>query len=71
MYCPDWVEQYAFEEDHRIGLNKVKNLKIESNSRYRKFKEAAHMACLTNLISQPSLEVSPIWIPVIRKEVNR
>jgi hypothetical protein len=37
----------------------------------RKYKEAAHMACITNPISQPSLEISPIWIPLIREEVGR
>jgi hypothetical protein len=27
------------------------------------------MACLINPISQPSLVISPIWIPLISKEV--
>jgi hypothetical protein len=40
-----------------------------SNSRYRKYKELAHMACLTNQISQPSLDISPIWIPLISNKV--
>jgi hypothetical protein len=38
-------------------------LEIESNSKYRKYKESAHMACSANPISQPSLDISPIWIP--------
>jgi hypothetical protein len=29
------------------------------------------MACITNKISQPSLEISPIWIPLLREEVGR
>jgi hypothetical protein len=49
---------------HRVGWDEARILEIESNSRYRKYKESAHMACLTNLISQPSLDISPIWIPL-------
>jgi hypothetical protein len=45
-------------------------LAIESNSRYRKYKELAYMACLTNLISQPSLNISPVWIPLINNKVS-
>jgi hypothetical protein len=58
------LAQHANEEDHCVGWSKVKSLQIKSNSRYRKYKEAAHMACLTEPINQPSLEVSPIWIPL-------
>jgi hypothetical protein len=36
----------------------------------RKYKEAAHMACFIGPISQPSLDISPIWIPIISNEVN-
>jgi hypothetical protein len=28
------------------------------------------MACLTNPISQPSLDISPIWIPLINNEIT-
>jgi hypothetical protein len=28
------------------------------------------MACINNPISQSSLQISPIWIPLIRKEVT-
>jgi hypothetical protein len=45
-------------------------LEIESNSRDRKYKESAHMACLINPVSQPSLDISPIWIPLISNEVS-
>jgi hypothetical protein len=45
-------------------------LEIESNGRYRKYKESAHMLCLTNPISQPSLGFSAIWIPLVSDEVT-
>jgi hypothetical protein len=34
-------------------------------------RESAHMACLENLISQLSLELSTIWILLINKEVEK
>jgi hypothetical protein len=48
------LAQHAYEEGHRVGWDDARVLQIESNSRYRKYKESAHMACLTNPISQPS-----------------
>jgi hypothetical protein len=56
------LAQHAYEEGHRVGWDEARVLDIESNSRYGKYKESAHMACLTNPISQPSLDISPIWI---------
>jgi hypothetical protein len=53
------LAQYAFEEGHQISWNKAKILQIEVNSRQRKYKESAHMACMENPISQPSLEFPP------------
>jgi poly(A) polymerase Pap1 len=62
------LAQHAFEEDHCMGWNKVK---ILQKLQQIKHKHAAHVACSTDPISQTSLEVSPIWIPPVRKEVNR
>jgi hypothetical protein len=64
------LAQHAYEEGHRVGWNDARVLEIESNSRYRKYKESAHMACLTNSISQPSLDISPIWTPLLSNEVS-
>ena len=33
----------------------------------RKIKEAAHMALANNPISKPSIDISPIWLPILRK----
>jgi hypothetical protein len=62
--------QHAYEEGHRVGWDAARILEIESNNGNRKYKELAHMACLTNAISQPSLDSSPIWIPFISNEVS-
>jgi hypothetical protein len=56
---------HAYEEGHRVGCDEARILEIESNSWYRKYKESAHMA---NLISQPGVDISPIWIPLISNE---
>jgi hypothetical protein len=55
---------------HRVSWDEVRILEIESNSRYRKYKELVHMACLTNPIGQPSSDISPIWISLISNEVT-
>jgi hypothetical protein len=64
------LAQRAYEEGHRVGWDEARVLEIESNSRYRKYKESAHIACLNNPISQPSLDISPICIPLISNEVS-
>jgi hypothetical protein len=65
------LAQHAYEEGHRVGWDEPRVLEIESNRMYRKYKESAHMACLINLISQPSLDISPLWICLISKEVSK
>jgi hypothetical protein len=64
------LAQHSYEEGRRIGWENARILEIESNSRYRKYKESVHMACLTNQISQHSLHTYPIWIPLISSEVT-
>jgi hypothetical protein len=51
------LSQHASEEGLRVGWDEARILEIECNSRYRKYKESAHMTCLTNPISQPSLDM--------------
>jgi hypothetical protein len=65
------LAQHAYEEDHRVSWDKARVLEVEHNTRYRKYKVSAHMACSTNPISQPSLDISPILVPLISEEVNK
>jgi hypothetical protein len=67
----DRLAKHAYEEGHGIQWKEAKAVQIETNNICRKYKEAAHMACIMNPISQPSLEISPIWIPLIWEEVGR
>jgi hypothetical protein len=64
------LAKHAYKEGHKVGWDEARILDIESHSKCRKYKEAAHMACSIDLISQPSLDISPIWIPIISNEVN-
>jgi hypothetical protein len=40
------LAQHAYDEGHNVGWDDARILEVESNSRYRKYKELAHMACL-------------------------
>jgi hypothetical protein len=62
------LAQHAYEEDHKICWNEAKVLPIEPNTTCRKYKELAHMSLLDHPISQPSLDISPIWTSVITAE---
>jgi hypothetical protein len=44
---------------------------VEANILWRKYKEAPHMAVAKEPISQPSLEMSPIWTTLINEEVSK
>jgi hypothetical protein len=48
-----------------------KVLQVELNRIWRRYKELAHVTCAVQLISQHSLEISPIWTPLITKEVSK
>jgi hypothetical protein len=39
--------QHAYEEGHKVSWDEDRILEIETNSRYRKYKESAYMAFLT------------------------
>jgi hypothetical protein len=64
------LAQLVYEECQRVGWDEARILEIGSNSRCRRYKESAHMACLTNPISLLSLDISPIWISLISNEVT-
>jgi hypothetical protein len=50
------LAQHSFEEGLQKSWNEATILQIEANSRQRKYKESAHMACMENPISQSCLE---------------
>jgi hypothetical protein len=58
------LAQHACKDGHRVGWDEARIWEIESSRRCRKYKESAHMTYLTNAISQPSLDISSLWIPL-------
>jgi hypothetical protein len=65
------LAQRAYEEGHRICRKEAKVLQIEPSTTYRKYKESAHMSLIGHPISQPSLDISPIWAPIIAAGVRQ
>jgi hypothetical protein len=63
------LAQHAYEEGHRIFLKEAKVVRIEPYTTYRKYKESTHMSLVDHPISQPNLDISLIWTPVITAEV--
>ena len=59
---------------HWVPLNRhvlceeAKILETEKNPVYRKYKEAAYVTCLRNPFNLPSVEISPLWHPLINNE---
>jgi hypothetical protein len=45
------LAKHAYEEGHKVGWDQARILDIESHSKYRKYEEAAHMACFIDPIS--------------------
>jgi hypothetical protein len=62
---------HAYEEGRRIRWKEAKVLEMEQNTTHRKHKESAHMPLLDHAISQASLDISPVWTPVITAEVKK
>jgi hypothetical protein len=50
---------------------KRKVLETEPNTAYRKYKESGHMSVVDQPISQSSLDISPIWTPIIVVDVRK
>jgi hypothetical protein len=52
-------------------LEKAKFLQIEPHDIYRKYKKSAHMSLVDHPISQPNLDISPIWTPLMVAEIRK
>jgi hypothetical protein len=64
------LDQHSYEEGHKICWKEAKVLQIVPNTTYRQYKESAHMSLAAHPISQPSLDISPIWTFIIEAEVR-
>ena len=63
---PNWLHT----EYHQIDWNQTEVLELEPNTIYRNYKDATHMSCMYNPISQSSLALSPMWLPLVKKELK-
>ena len=54
----------------QIPLGQSKHNK-EENSRIRTLKESAFIHCTDHVISQPSIDISPTWLPIILPEIKK
>jgi hypothetical protein len=59
--------QHTYEEGHHIQWDEAKSVETV----YRKYNQSAHMAHWEYATSQPSLQLAPIWLPVIKEEIER
>jgi hypothetical protein len=57
----------VFEEGHQVDRNQTDILHLEANIIYGKYKEAAYMSCTDNPISQSNVDVSAMWLPLIKR----
>jgi hypothetical protein len=46
-------------------------LQIELNFTYRKYKESTHMSLIDHPVSQPSLDSSLIWTPIVTADIRK
>jgi len=64
------LAQPSSEENRLVLWEEAKILETEKNPVYRKYKEETYISGLQNPTSRPSVEISPIWHPVIRNELS-
>ena len=65
------IADHAWSEDHRMNWEKAKIIHHgEKNYFKRKLIEASFMSLAKNPISKPSVEIKPLWLPLIREELE-
>jgi hypothetical protein len=63
--------QRAYKEYPKICWKEATVLQFELSTTHRKYKESTHMSLVDYLISQPSLDISPIWTSTNAAEVRK
>ena len=63
--------EHSWVHKQRFQWKKASIISKEENSRIRKLKESAFIHCTDHVISQPSIDISLIWLPIIRPEINK
>ena len=60
------IAEHSWEHKHRFQWDKASIIDKEENSRITKLKESSFFHCTHHVISQISIDISPIWLPIIR-----
>jgi hypothetical protein len=69
-FCEEVRTHSTCTYDKCVGAERGRKLwhAMEHNIICRKYREFAHMTCVTNTVSQPILEIFPMWISHIQGE---
>ena len=59
---------WTSEGEHVVLWDEVQVIEKEHSWKERKLKEAAHIAMSVECLSQPSAELSPMWLPLLNKQ---
>ena len=65
------IAEHSWEQKHRLQWDKASLIRKEENWKIRKLKESAFIHCTGHVISQPSIDISPIWLSIIRPKIKR
>ena len=65
------IAEHSREQKHKFQWDKASIISKEENSRVRKLKESAFIHCTDHVISQSSIDISPIWLPIFRPDIKK
>ena len=65
------IAEHSLEHKHGYQWDKASIIGKEKNSGIKKLKESAFNHCTDHVISQPSIDISPIWLPITRPEMKK
>ena len=65
------IAEHSWEQKHRFQWDKASIISKKETSLFRKLNESAFIHCTDRVISQPSTDIRPIRLPIIRPEIKR
>ena len=64
------LAEHSWDNEHHFNWVEAKPLMFEDNTFKRKFKEAAMIHATKEPVSQPSIEIQPVWKPLLKQNIN-
>lgn len=65
------IAQHCWSENHNMCWNEASIIHRESHPYKRKIIEASYIKLADQPISQSSIEIRPLWLPILKKELKR